>query len=34
MRSMVDMTIEQKRAVWAEVDKWIALEESTHHAQQ
>jgi hypothetical protein len=33
-RLMVDCTVEEKRLILIEVDKWISLEEASHQMQQ
>ena len=34
MRLLVDMTIEQKLGVLFELDRWISMEQATHHERQ
>jgi hypothetical protein len=33
-RAMIDLTVEQKRLVVIEVDRWVAMEEASHQPQQ
>jgi hypothetical protein len=30
MRSMVDLVVEDKRAILTELDRWVSMEEATH----
>ena len=33
-RAMIDCTVEEKRLILTEVDRWISVEEASHQTQQ